>query len=139
MSVAMPVVTTLVAGLHGLLLLMLLWPIVAARRGQKIGLGDGGDPRLLQLIRVHGNFVEYVPFVLGLLALLELTGLRRDVVGALGGVLLVARVLHATGLGRWPGYSFGRFWGALLTWIVLLAASLLAIARAVVELGAASL
>lgn len=133
----MPVVTLLVAGLHGLLLLALLWPIVALRRGRKIGLGHGGDPLLQRRIRVHANFVEYVPFALLLLALVELAGADRTVVGALGGTLLVARVLHAIGLSGSAGYSFGRFWGTLLTWCMVLATSLLAVWRALTVLQAA--
>jgi uncharacterized membrane protein YecN with MAPEG domain len=132
----MPLVTLLIAGLHGLLLLALLWPIVATRRGRRIGLGDGGDPALLRRIRVHANFVEYVPFALLLLALLEVTGLDRVWVAALGGVLLVARVLHAIGLSRSAGVSFGRFWGTLLTWCMILASSLIAIVRALGALSA---
>ncbi|GAB6195695.1 MAPEG family protein [Lysobacter xanthus] len=124
-------VTSIVAGLHGLLLLTLLWPIVALRRGRKIGLGDGGDPQLLRRIRVHANFIEYVPFALLLLALLEGTGLRRDAVAALGAALLLARVLHALGLSRSGGYSIGRFWGTLLTWGVILTASVLALLRGI--------
>jgi uncharacterized membrane protein YecN with MAPEG domain len=130
----MPLVTLLVAVLHGLLLLMLVWPIVATRRGRRIGLGDGGDPALLRRIRAHANFIEYVPFALLLLALLERGGLRREWVAVLGGVLLVARVLHAIGLSRSAGVSFGRMWGTLGTWCVILAASCIAIARAVAGL-----
>lgn len=129
-----PSVTLLVAGLHGLLLLALVVPIVRLRRGRKIGLGDGGDRLLLRRIRVHANFVEYVPMLLLLLALLELGGLDRRIVGLLGAVLLVARLLHAHGLGHHEGYSFGRFWGTFLTWLVLLASSALAIAMAVSHL-----
>ncbi|WP_162301491.1 MAPEG family protein [Cognatilysobacter segetis] len=134
----MPLVTLLVAGLHGLLLLVLLWPIVAARRGRRIGLGDGGDAALLQRIRVHANFVEYVPFALLLLALLELSGLDRAWVALLGGSLFAARVLHAIGLSRSPGVSFGRLWGTAITWGVILTASLVALVRAVVGLSGAA-
>lgn len=122
-----PYVTLLCAGLLGLMLLSLLWPIVRMRRGEKVGLGHGGNPELLRRIRVHGNFVEYVPMLLVLLALLETGGLARWMVALLGGVLVAARALHAIGLSRSPGYSFGRFWGTLLTWLVLLVASLLAV------------
>jgi uncharacterized protein len=55
-----------------------------------------------------------------LLALLELSWLW-----SLGGVLLIARVLHAIGLSSGSGYSFGRFWGTSLTWVVLAAMALL--------------
>ena len=131
----MPVVTLLVAGLHGLLLLMLAWPIVMLRRGRRIGLGDGGDAQLQRRIRAHANFIEYVPIVLIILAMLESTGLRGLYVGLLGGALLVARVLHAVGLSRSSGVSFGRFWGTLGTWMVLLVASSMAIVRGVAALA----
>jgi hypothetical protein len=39
-------------------------------------------------------------------------------------------VLHAIGLSRSPGVSFGRFWGTLGSWCVILAASAIAIVRA---------
>ena len=127
----MPYASLLVAGLHGLLLLALLLPIVRLRRGRRVGLGDGGDRELLRRIRVHANFVENVPFALVLLALLELSGLDVRLVLALGAVLLVARLLHAQGLASSEGKSFGRAWGTVLTWGVLLAGSLLAIGLAV--------
>ena len=132
----MPVVTLIVAGLHGLLLLALLQPIVRLRRGRKVGIGDGGDRELLRRIRVHANFVEYVPMLLVLLGLLELAGLDRRIVTALGAMLLVGRVLHARGLGRTEGYSSGRFWGTALTWLVLLAGSIAAIALGALRLVA---
>jgi uncharacterized membrane protein YecN with MAPEG domain len=126
----MPHVTLLVAGVHGLMLLLLVWPIVRTRRAQRIGLGAGGDVAMLRRIRVHANFVEYVPMGLILLALLELAGTSRTVVAALGALLLVARLLHAMGLSRSEGYSFGRMWGTLLTWTMLFAASVTAIVTA---------
>lgn len=126
-----PLATLATAGTLGLMLLALLWPIVRVRRGRRIGLGDGGDAELLRKIRVHANFVEYVPMALVLLALLELGGLARWIVAVLGGVLVLARGLHAAGLSRSAGYSFGRFWGTLLTWLVLLAASVLSIISAI--------
>lgn len=132
----MPVVTLVVAGLHGLLLLVLLLPIVKLRRGRKVGIGDGGDRELMRRIRVHANFVEYVPMLLVLLALLELGGLDRRVVGVLGTLLFAGRLLHARGLGRSEGYSKGRYWGTLATWSVLLAASLAAIALGLARLAA---
>ena len=127
----MPVVTLLVAGLHGLLLLALSLPIVLLRRGRRVGLGDGGDPQLLRRIRVHATFVEHVPFALLVLALLELSGLELAWVGVLGGLLLVGRILHAFGLSRSSGYSFGRFVGTLLTWSVIGIGSVLAIVRSI--------
>lgn len=128
----MPKITLLITALHVLLMLVLLMRISQLRHARKIGLGDGGDPELLRSIRVHANFVEHVPIALLLLALLELSGLPAPWLWGLGGALLLARVLHAQGLSRTGGYSFGRFWGTALTWLVLL---LMALAGVWLALG----
>ncbi len=116
-----PKITLLFAALHALLMLALAARVAFHRHSQKVGLGDGGDKRLMRKIRVHANFVEYVPLALLLLALLELSGLSAIWLWSLGGALLFARVLHVIGLSQRSGYSFGRFWGTLLTWGVLAA------------------
>ncbi|MEQ1513037.1 MAG: MAPEG family protein [Lysobacteraceae bacterium] len=114
-----PKITLLFASVHALLMLALAARVAFHRHSQKVGLGDGGDRRLMRKMRAHANFVEYVPVALLLLALLELSGLSATWLWALGGTLLLARVLHAIGLSLHSGYSFGRFWGTLLTWVVL--------------------
>lgn len=116
----MPRITLLFASLHIVLMMILAVRVVLHRRAQKIGIGDNGDTRLLRKIRAHANFVEYVPAALLMLALLELAGLAESWLWALGGTLLLARILHAAGLSRRSGYSFGRFWGTVLTWGVLM-------------------
>jgi hypothetical protein len=128
---AIPVVTPLYAAFLGLLLLVLAWNVVKQRRIHKVGLGDGGIPALSRAIRVHANFVEYVPLtlVLVLLVELQLQGAHLWVAHVLGGALLLGRVLHAIGLGASAGTSFGRMWGTLLTWLALLAASALLVWR----------
>lgn len=117
----MPRITLLFASLHALLMLLLLARISRHRHGHRIGLGDGGDAELGRKIRVHGNFVEHVPFALLLLALLELSGLTASWLWIFGGALLIGRVMHAMGLSQTGGYSIGRFWGTALTWLVILA------------------
>ena len=87
----------------------------------------GGDELLARRIRVHANFTENVPIALALMALLELSGLAAPWLWSLGSVLLIARVLHSIGLSGNSGNSFGRFWGTLLTWVVLAAMALLGI------------
>lgn len=117
----MPTITLLFAALHALLLIALLVPISRHRHDQRIGLGTGGDEILMRRIRAHGNFIENVPFALLLLVLLELNGLAAPWLWAFGGVLLLARIMHAVGLSRSAGKSFGRFYGTALTWLVILA------------------
>jgi uncharacterized membrane protein YecN with MAPEG domain len=120
----MPTITLLFASLHVLLLMCLLVPISRHRHRLRIGIGDGGDPLLQRKIRVHANFIEYVPLALLLLGLLELSGLGATWLWLSGATLLLGRVLHAVGFSRKAGYSFGRFYGTALTWCALLAMAL---------------
>lgn len=119
-----PRITLFIASLHALMFVALSLRVVGRRRAARVGVGSGGDEALSLRMRVHGNFAEYVPLALLMLALLELSGLPAALLWALGLVLLLGRVLHAVGLGSSPGYSFGRFSGALLTMVVLVAEAL---------------
>ena len=108
-------------------MLYLAGRVVQARNSENVLFGDGGNVVLLQRQRVHGNFIEYVPLGLLLLLVLELNGAAPLLLNALGGSLLVARILHAFGFSRSTGRSFGRFVGTILTWLMLAAASFLAL------------
>ena len=122
MSVA---VTALYAGLLGLVLMVLSWRVVKARRGAGVSLGTGDDPALQRAVRAHGNFVEYVPLGLVLLLLGEIAGAWPWLLHLLGSMLLLGRLLHAWGLSGSDGPNFGRYWGTLLTWLMILLTSLL--------------
>jgi uncharacterized protein len=126
MSVA---IVTFYAGLNALIALALALLVVRQRSKSGINLGSGGNPALEQAIRAHGNFIEYAPFILFLLLLLELGGLSALWLHLMGATLTVARILHAWGLMTKPGASFGRAAGIALTWIVMLAALIFAIIR----------
>ena len=62
-----------------------------------------------------------MPLLLVMLLVAENNGASVAMVHACGAGLLLARLLHAAGLSGSAGVSFGRFWGILLTWTVLLA------------------
>jgi uncharacterized membrane protein YecN with MAPEG domain len=114
-------ITLLYAGLLVIWFLVLSVRVVKAR-GHGANLGDGGDPVLLRRIRGHGNFAEYVPLTLLLMAMLEFGGMRDWVLHALGVTLVAGRLLHGVSLSFTEHWKFGRFYGTLLTFIVLLAA-----------------
>ena len=113
-------ITALYAGLAGLLLLTLAWLVVRARWRYKVSLGVGTDPGMERAVRVHANFVEYVPLALLLMALAEANGAPAVALHAAGILLLTSRLLHAWGLSTVSGRSFGRFYGTAGTWLVLL-------------------
>ena len=83
-----PITTGLYAGLLGLLLIVLSMRVVQNRWRAKVGLGHGGDKALRKAIRIHGNFIEYVPLALLLMALIEMNGAQPPWLHGLGGALL---------------------------------------------------
>lgn len=111
-------ITALYAGLLAFWFLALSYRVVQ-QRGHGVSLGDGGDAELLRRIRGHGNFGEYVPFILLMLALLELGGQPPWLLHLLGATLLLARLLHGYALSYTQTFKFGRFNGTLLTFILL--------------------
>lgn len=124
------IVTTFYAGLLALLFFVLSLRVVQ-RRQYGITLGDGGDTRMLRVIRGHANFAEYVPLILLMMALLELGHTSRYVLHAAGIALLVARLLHGYALSFTQQFRFGRFYGAALTLVVLVACALLCILQGI--------
>ncbi len=116
-------ITPLYAALCGFILLFVSLRIPPMRRKLSVGLGSGSHAALERAIRVQGNFIEYVPLALILLALSEAGGAAPMSVHIVGGALVAGRVLHAYGLGRSAGVSPGRFIGTALTWLVILALS----------------
>ncbi len=117
----LPKITAIFVALHVLLLLTLAYRVVAMRRVHRLGLGDGALEPVQQRIRAHANATEYVPVALLQLLLLELLGVPAVWLYLAGGTLLVGRLLHAMGLSGASGYSFGRFYGTLLTWLAMVA------------------
>ena len=75
---------------------------------------------LAKAIRVHGNFAEYVPIALILLASYELNGASAMMLHVLGAALVVGRVLHVIGLTKTIGLSVQRQVGMLSTFFVIL-------------------
>lgn len=126
-------ITPLYAGLLALWFLALSIR-VSLYRGHGASLGDGGDPAFLRVIRAHANFAEYVPLILLMMAMLEWGGIRGWLMHLLGAALLAARLLHGYALAFTQKWKFGRYYGALLTYVVLLVTAVLCVWRGVVAL-----
>ncbi|WP_296600518.1 MAPEG family protein [Phenylobacterium sp.] len=115
------------AGLCIILLLVLALLVTRQRRKHHVEIGDGGVPALNQAIRAFGNATEYVPAALAGLGLLALVGAPPLLIHPIGLILFAGRVLHAFGLSRSSGLTFGRAAGVVATWVayVAIAAALL--------------
>ena len=116
-------ITALYAALAGLMVLVLAILVVRGRWRHRVSLGTGTEPAMERAVRVHANFIEYVPLALLLLLLAELNGAAAPLLHAAGVLLLASRVLHAYGLTRVSGRSFGRFYGTAGTWLTILVLS----------------
>ena len=118
---------TWILAAHILLAVVLGLNVVRFRLTKTVGIGDGGDKDLRRAIRVHGNFIEWVPFALLAIGMAELRGASEMTVGILGGVLFVSRVGHAFGLTRSIGTSIGRTGGMVVMITVMLVATGIAV------------
>ena len=108
-------ITALYAGLLALLMLVLALRVIRLRWKLRVGLGDGGDKAMSRAIRVHGNATEHVPIALILMLVAELGHASPMLLHGCGIILIVARVLHALGLGRSVGASWERMAGTVGT------------------------
>ena len=108
--------------------------VIACRRRQNVALGAEGDPELLRRVRVQGNFAEYVPLALVLIALAELQGSPGWLIHGLGGALFIGRLTHAFGVSRAPENFRYRVTGMTLTFAVLAVAVVINLARAIAML-----
>jgi len=119
MSVSLPV-TSVVALILSLLIIYLALKVVSCRRKYRIGYGDAGNKELSKAISAHSNAIENIPLALLLLLLLELNKANEILLLLLGGCLVVARIVQAFGLLKSLGVSFGRTYGTMLTWILMI-------------------
>lgn len=118
-------ITGLYAALLALMFVGLALAVVRQRFKLRVGLGDGNQPELIKAIRIHGNFAEYVPFLLVLMYLLESQQASSWQLHLLGGLTLGGRLLHLLGLLSSSGTSIPRFFGMIATFIALILAAVL--------------
>ena len=128
------VITPFYAGLLALWFLVLSYRVIQMRGKSKINLGDGGNETMQRRIRGHGNFAEYVPLILVMMALLEISGGRPWLLHVIGATLLGARLMHGIAFSFTEKWFLGRFVGTLLTFILLLVTGVLCLWQGVANL-----
>ncbi len=123
MDIEMFSVTAIYIALNALIMLGLAYMVVRARQANaKSGmtLTEARD----NWIRAHANNTEYVPIALLLMASVEFLGGPLWFLHGAGILLTVSRLLHGYGRGIADGANFGRFYGTLGTWIMILVSAL---------------
>lgn len=123
-----PYITAVYAGILGLMLVALSWRIMRMRAKLEVMVGDGGERALNVAVRIQGNFIEYVPMTILLISFNEILGWQQGVVHALGLTLVAGRFAHVHGMSQKNAAGKGRRLGARMTFLVIIAASLLCLA-----------
>jgi uncharacterized protein len=106
-----------------LALIVLALAINVTRHRVKFGvsIGDGGNPHMLRMIRLHGNAIEYIPLALVLMLIYEINGGAHIVLHIIGIALLAARLVQTWGMWSTATPGFARRTGQSLTWLTLAA------------------
>ena len=115
---ALPI-TSLLAALFAVGLVLLSFPVSLRRIKVQADLGHADDDVLHRRIRAQGNFVEYAPIGLIVVALMELAAVDAALVWAVAGALALGRLSHAVGMLR--RVLPLRMAGMILTYLSLLA------------------
>jgi uncharacterized membrane protein YecN with MAPEG domain len=96
------------------------------RTAEKISIGDGGNDLLSRRMRAQLNFVENTPWVLALVALLELAGKGAAWLAWVAAIYMLGRIAHGFGM---DGGSLGkgRMIGTLATMLTQLGLAIVAV------------
>ena len=123
----LPSITSAYLALLALLYTVLAVQVGRLRQRDRATFGDNGSLQLRSAIRAHANFIEYVPIITLMVAMLEMSGLAASWVHLLMGALLISRLLHPLGMYAAPNtlqFRIGRVGGITITFILLLACAL---------------
>jgi uncharacterized membrane protein YecN with MAPEG domain len=128
----LPSITAFYLGILALLYAVLGLQVSRLRRGNRVLFGDGDNIKLRSAIRAHANFAEYVPLIVLMVVVLEMSGLAALRVHLMMAGLLLARLMHPLGMYVGPRtlqFRICRVGGILLTLLVMIAAALQLVSR----------
>jgi|SRR5579862_1241764 len=118
MSLPLPAVSALTAGILLLMQIALMLGVILARRRARQSIGDGGHQDLLLAIRRHGNFAENAAIFTAGFALLEIAGADRTAIAIMCALFVAGRICHAIGLSMTKTLNPFRSAGVILTTVV---------------------
>lgn len=89
------------------------------RRSASVSIGTGGNDLLERRMRAQLNFAENTPWILIMIAAIELAGKGGQWLAIVGGVYMLGRVAHGLGMDGTPPFAVGRMIGTLITMLAL--------------------
>jgi len=122
-------ITALYAGILSLLMVALAVNVTIHRAKLRVPMGDGGNPIMLRMIRLHGNAIEYNPLALVLMAIYELNGGWHIALHIAGIAMVAARLIQTAGMWSTEVAGTGRRVGQSLTWLSLIGLALLNLSK----------
>ena len=120
-------ITLTMAGAAALLNIWLGIRVSQLRLRHKVSVGDAGDERVIARMRAHANYVEYAPFFLILVGLIELARGSEQWLWWVSILFILGRLAHPFGMDR-PAPSRLRMLGIIVTWAVLIGLAAYALA-----------
>jgi uncharacterized membrane protein YecN with MAPEG domain len=117
--------TSLYAAILALIIVALGINVTVHRVKLQVSLGDGGNPQMLRMIRLHGNAIEYLPLSLLLMALYELNGGLHWILHVIGIALIAGRLIQTAAMWGTEIPKPGRGIGQTTTWLSIAVLALL--------------
>ena len=118
-------ITLATAAAAAILNVWLMIRVGRVRNAEKIFVGDEDNENVIRRMRAQANFVESAPFVLILIAAIELAGKGQPWLQWIAGLYIIARVAHALGMDG-GSLSKGRMIGTIITLLTLLGLGIVA-------------
>lgn len=118
MITLLPVTLSAVAA-AAILSIWLMVRVGQVRTSEKVSVGDGGSDKVIRRMRAHANFVETAPFIMLLIAAIEIAGKGNPWLSYVAGAYFLGRIAHAFGMDD-GGLAKGRFIGTIITMLSLL-------------------
>jgi len=125
MQITLPITLTIAAA-AALINIWLGIRVSQLRLRHKVSVGEGGNAQVAARMRAHANFIEYTPFFLILLALVELSRGSKTWLWAVAIVYILGRLAHPFGMDRAAPNKL-RLVGMVITWAVLLGLAIYAL------------
>ena len=124
-------VTLSAAAAAAIIAVWLMIRVGQVRQSEKVSIGDGGNEKVVRRMRAHSNYIESAPFVLALIAAIEISDKGQPWLAWVAAIYFLGRIAHAFGMDDGT-FGKGRFIGTVITMLTLLG---LAVAAALVALG----
>jgi uncharacterized membrane protein YecN with MAPEG domain len=122
-------ITALYAAILGLIIIALGINVTVHRVKLKVSLGDGGNPEMLRMIRLHANAIEYIPLALLLMLSYEINGGWHSALHIVGIALITGRLIQTMAMWSTEVAGAGRGLGQTLTWLSIVALAVLNLSK----------